>query len=114
VLLQRLVQLAEVQRTVLAVQQPASHEYSEAAYRRQHDDLECGLDGDRSLEEEAGQPVTGQCRDLEPHEQVDRVGGERAADQRGEQQLGKGSQPAELPFADVAELRQQRQEQQGA
>ncbi len=63
------------------------------------------------LQEEAGQPVTGQRGHLEPDEQVDQVGGERRRDQRGEDQLEQAGVAAQFARPQAAEFRQRVQQQ---
>jgi hypothetical protein len=109
---QRCVQLAEVERTVLGVQHPGREKDGEAGQRGQHQDLERRLQRDWPLEEEAGEPVARQRRDLEPHEEVDQVRRQRRADERGEQQLVQAGVSAELARPQPAELGQGVEEQQ--
>jgi hypothetical protein len=111
---QRVVQLGEVQRAVLGVLHARAHEDREAGQGGQDQDLERGLQGDGPLQEESGQPVTGERRHLEPDEQVDHVGGQRGADHGGDQQLEQAGVPAELAAAQAAQLGQRVEQQDGA
>ena len=74
---ERTVKLREVQRAVVRVEQRCADEDEEAGERGQDQHLESGLERDRPLQEEAGQPVAGERSHLEPDEQVEEVGGQR-------------------------------------
>ena len=111
---QRILQLRVVQRPVPGVQQPGAEEDAETRQGSEHKDFERGLQRDRPFQEEPGQSVAGQSRDLEPDEKVEQVRGQRRPDQRGQQQLEQARVTAQLARAETAELGQRVQQQDGA
>ena len=108
------MELGEVQRPVVGVEQRGADEDEEAREGRQDEHLERRLERDRAFEEEAGQAVARERGDLEPDEQVEEVGGQRRPDQRGEQELEEAGVAAELARRELAQRREREEQQQRA